>query len=121
VKRFAIDDDLACGGRFEVVDTADERALARATWPDDGDALAAPDRKINLLEDVPLAKKLVEFAHIDHQSALGWIGRRAGLRWERGGLPFCVGHAVLQKLEWAWCSEHKITAQKRESHATSAV
>src|SRR5258708_18440542 len=89
---FAADPNRAAAGGFEVVEAANERALARAAWPDDGDTLATLDGEIDVMQHLALAKDFAEAAHVDHQSALARAGHR--FRLGRRGRPLVLHGGV---------------------------
>src|SRR5258708_22680956 len=85
---FAADPNRAAARGFEVVEAANERALARAARPDDSYTLATLDGEIDVVQHLALAKDFAEAAHVDHQSALALAGRRFSLR--RRGRPLVL-------------------------------
>ncbi len=65
-ERGAVDDDLAARGLLQVVDATDERGLARAGRPDDDELFALLDREVDILENVQVAKVLIQAPNLDH-------------------------------------------------------
>src|SRR5258708_12177461 len=57
---FAADPNRAAAGGFEVVEAANERALARAACPDHGDTLATLDGEIDVVQHLALPKAFAE-------------------------------------------------------------
>src|SRR5262249_39175218 len=95
---FAIDGDGPARRRLQIIDAADECALAGATWADDGDAFATLHGEIDVPQDVPLAEILVQPAHVDHCR-----GPRSAWRCAQPGGYLSstwlqIGHAVLQRV-----------------------
>ena len=65
-QELALDLDGARVNRLELVDAAQERALARAGRPDDREDLAAADLHIDALEHSEVAERLVDIVHAQH-------------------------------------------------------
>src|SRR5215207_7425161 len=57
------DVDVAAGRAFEVIDTAQQRRLARATGADDGDRLGGIDLQVDAFEHLVGAEALVQVDH----------------------------------------------------------
>ena len=64
----AVDPDLARLHRLEVVEAAEERALAGAARSDDYHDLAARDLEAHVVEDVQPAEVLVDVADLNHRA-----------------------------------------------------
>jgi hypothetical protein len=56
----------------------DERGLARAVRSDEGDAVAGGEHPVQVLEQHPLADRVLELLQLDHAVLPGSAGRRIG-------------------------------------------
>src|SRR5215208_6175677 len=59
--------DMTARGPFEVVDAAQQRRLAGATRPDDGDCLAGIDLQVDAFEHFVGAEALVQVDHTEER------------------------------------------------------
>ena len=71
----AIDPDAALVVLLEQVDAAQQRGLAAAGWPDDGDHLAAMDVELDPLQHAVVAERLADVADADDR-----VRRGSGMR-----------------------------------------
>ena len=73
----AVDDDAAVLVRFEAIDAANERGLARARGPADDDLLALVDGEVDVPQDLEGAEPLADADQLDRRVAGASVERAA--------------------------------------------
>ena len=73
-ERLALDDDASAGRRFQEVDAAQQRCLARTARSDEGNDFAAAHRQVDALEDVDGPIGFTQAGDLDQRSFGGIAG-----------------------------------------------